>query len=62
MRRLLLLALIVVISGVVLASAASLGLDGGVLQEFRLDVTLEVPSTIGEATIEAPLTTNLPAP
>ena len=54
MRRLLLLALIVVISGVVLASAASLGLDGGVLQEFRLDVTIEVPTTttlvVGSAT------------
>ena len=62
MRRLLILALIVVISGVMLASAASLGLDGGVLQEFRLDVTIEVPDTIGEAPVNAPVSTHLPAP
>jgi len=61
-RRLLILALIVVIGGVVLASAASLGLDGGVLQEFRLDVTIEVPGTIGEMPLKAPVTTHLPAP
>ena len=62
MRRLLLLALIVVISGVVLASAANLGLDGGVLQEFRLDVTVEVPTTLDPSLVQAPAATQLPAP
>lgn len=44
MRRFLLLVLIVAFSGVVLASAATLEVDGGVLQVFRIGVDIEVPA------------------
>jgi hypothetical protein len=43
MRRLLLLGLALVVLGLALASAATLELEGGVLQSFRLDVVIDVP-------------------
>ena len=43
MRRLLLLGLALVFLGLALASAATLEMDGGVLQSFRLDVVIDVP-------------------
>jgi hypothetical protein len=46
MRRLLLFGLALVLAGLVLASAASLDVDGGVLQVFRIGVQVEVPSSL----------------
>lgn len=43
MRRFLLFVLIVAFTGVVLASAATLEVDGGVLQVFQIGVDIEVP-------------------
>lgn len=43
MRRLLLLWLVLVFLGLALASAATLEVEGGVLQSFRLDVVIDVP-------------------
>jgi hypothetical protein len=42
-RRLLLLGVALVLLGLVLASAAMLEVDGGVLQSFRLEVVIDVP-------------------
>ncbi|MEX2251138.1 MAG: hypothetical protein WD895_03590 [Acidimicrobiia bacterium] len=49
MRRLLLFGLAVVLSGLVLASAAALDVDGGVLQVFRFGVDVEVPTSVTPA-------------
>lgn len=43
MRRLLLLGVAVVLLGLVVASAAMLEVEGGVLQSFRLEVVIDVP-------------------
>lgn len=43
MRRLLLLGVALVLFGLVLASAAMLEVEGGVLQSFRLEVVVDVP-------------------
>lgn len=43
MRRLLLLGVALVLLGLVLASAAMLEVEGGVLQSFRLEVVIDVP-------------------
>ena len=45
-RRLLLLALIVVVASAVIASAASLTVDGGVIQAFVIRVTVPVPGPV----------------
>jgi hypothetical protein len=42
-RRLLLLGVALVLFGLVLASAAMLEVEGGVLQSFRLEVVVDVP-------------------
>jgi hypothetical protein len=44
MRRFLFLALVVLFTSVVFASAATLDVDGGVLQVFRIGVDIEVPA------------------
>jgi hypothetical protein len=44
MRRFLLFALVVVFTSVIFASAATLDVDGGVLQVFRIGVDIEVPA------------------
>jgi hypothetical protein len=44
MRRFLLLALVVAFTSVVFASAATLDVDGGVLQVFRIGIDIEVPA------------------
>jgi len=43
-RRFLLFVLVVALTSVVLASAATLDVDGGVLQVFRIGVDIEVPA------------------
>lgn len=43
MRRLLLLGVALVLLGLVMASAAMLEVEGGVLQSFRLEVVIDVP-------------------
>jgi hypothetical protein len=43
MRRLLLLGVALVLLGLVVASAAMLEVEGGVLQSFRLEVVIDVP-------------------
>lgn len=43
MRRLLALALLLVVAGAVVASAAFLGVDGGVLQVFEPELNLDLP-------------------
>lgn len=50
MRRLLLFALVVVLTGVVVASAAALDVSGGVMQVFRIGVEVEVPVNPESAT------------
>ncbi|HLF61356.1 MAG TPA: hypothetical protein VI980_09280 [Acidimicrobiia bacterium] len=46
MRRLLLIGLMVVLSGLVLASAAALDVDAGALQVFGFSVDVEVPTSV----------------
>jgi len=43
-RRFFLFVLVVALTSVVLASAATLDVDGGVLQVFRIGVDIEVPA------------------
>jgi hypothetical protein len=37
--------LLLLVCSLVLASAATLGVDGGAIQGFRVDVVVEVPTT-----------------
>ena len=58
MRRLLLLGVALVLLGLVLASAAMLEVEGGVLQSFRFEVVVDIP----EPTTSIPAITDTPQP
>lgn len=45
MRRILLFGLLLVVCGLALASAATLGVDGGAIQGFSFDVVIDLPTT-----------------
>ena len=53
MRRVLLFGLALILSGVVLASAATLDVKGGTLQVFPLEVRVELPMTTTTTLVDA---------
>ena len=57
MRRVLLFGLALILSGVVLASAATLDVKGGTLQVFPLEVRVELPMTTTTLVDAAPTAT-----
>ncbi len=53
MRRVLLFGLALILSGMVLASAATLDVKGGTLQVFPLEVRVELPVTTTTTLVDA---------
>jgi hypothetical protein len=52
-KRVLLLGLALILSGIVLASAATLDVKGGTLQVFPLEVRVELPMTATTTAVDA---------
>jgi len=59
-RRVLLFGLALILSGMVLASAATLDVKGGTLQVFPLEVRVELPVTTTTTLVDAAPTATAP--